>query len=404
MSRSIINYPKDARIVMEGMQNPGYIYVVVSGEILIESKVQFINKNLNRYKVGDVFGFVSALLKKNHHDTLIAHTECQVIRLTVEDFIEYMIQNPDFFRKFLTHNSEKLRLFLKNIDTFGTEFLDPNRYPEALFQIGKEYLELENRNIGSYAIKKYLTLDFHNSKNPKSVQEAEALLKKINPKYDFPILEEYVDGSGIVYKKGDVIFVENEPEDFLYVIAEGSVRISKLVNKRDLLLEVIRKGEIFGEMAILNKTGRSATAIANEDSKLLRLTVDDLFQKSNSIVLSRLFYLLAKRFWLASQRFYIRQIEDKNVKLYMQLQILAEDALLKNQNKKKELEIHLGTRDLGDMLGLLNMDKSEVKDFFSDPNIRIKPDRILINNYEDLEFKVSVMQKKYRREMGEILL
>lgn len=404
MSRSVINFPKDARIVMEGMENPGYIYVVVSGEILIESKVQFINKNLNRYKSGDVFGFVSALLKKSHHDTLIAHTECQVIRLTVEDFIEYMSQNPDFFRKFLTHNSEKLRLFLKNIDTFGTEFLDPNRYPEALFQIGKEYLELENRNLGCYAIKKYLTLDFHNSKNPKSVQDAEALLKKVNPKYDFPVLEEYVDGSGIVYKKGDVVFVENEPEDFLYVIAEGSVRISKLINKRDLLLEVIGKGEIFGEMAILNKTGRSATAIANEDCKLLRLTVDDIFQKSNTIVLNRLFYLLAKRFWLASQRFYIRQIEDKNVKLYMQLQILAEDALLKSQNKKKELEIQLGTRDLGDMLGLLNMDKSEAKDFFSDPNIRIKPDRIHISNYEDLEFKVSVMQKKYRREMGELLL
>lgn len=404
MSRSIVNFPKGARIVMEGMVNPGFIYIVVSGEIVIESKVDFINLKLNRYRAGDVFGFVSALLRKAHHDTLVAHTDCQLVKLSVEGFVEFMRQNKEMFRKFLSQNSEKLRIFLQNIDLFHDNLNDPSVSPEALFQIGREYLELQMQNIGCYALKKYLTLDFKTPKNPKYVEQAEKLLKQANPRYEFPILEEYVDGSGILYKKGDVIFVENEPDDYLYVVSSGEIRVSKFANKSDLVLEVVGKGEIVGEMAILNKRSRSATVVAHTDCKLLRLTEDDLLGKANIQILERLFFLIAKRFWLASQRYFIRQIEDENVKLYMQLQTLAEDAILRKKNNGKEIELMVTPKGLQEMIGLYSLDKLATKEFFSDPNIKIKADRIHIMNFEDLEFRVTIMQKKYKREMGDVHL
>jgi CRP-like cAMP-binding protein len=64
------------------------------------------------------------------------------------------------------------------------------------------------------------------------------------------------------FQDGQVIFQEGTHGDWIYVIEEGSVEISKKVKSRRVVIEVLSRGEIFGELAFIAKMPRTATAIS----------------------------------------------------------------------------------------------------------------------------------------------
>ncbi len=77
------------------------------------------------------------------------------------------------------------------------------------------------------------------------------------------------DKYGLVFDSGKVIFKEDVEGDQMFIIQEGSVRISKNINGKEHILTVLGKGEFFGEMAIVNRIKRTATATAVGTVKLL---------------------------------------------------------------------------------------------------------------------------------------
>src|SRR5678816_4255042 len=82
------------------------------------------------------------------------------------------------------------------------------------------------------------------------------------------------------FERGKRIFQYGEVGDKLYVIVEGKVRISREVSGMgEEALAVLGPGEVFGEMALLDETPRSADATAHESVRLLVITkeaFDDL--------------------------------------------------------------------------------------------------------------------------------
>jgi CRP/FNR family transcriptional regulator, cyclic AMP receptor protein len=69
------------------------------------------------------------------------------------------------------------------------------------------------------------------------------------------------------YHAGDVIFSEGDPADRFYVVREGTVTLS--ANGREL--EQVGPGGIFGELGLLDRAPRSATAIAETDCDVVGL-------------------------------------------------------------------------------------------------------------------------------------
>lgn len=79
--------------------------------------------------------------------------------------------------------------------------------------------------------------------------------------------------SAKIYKEEAVIFNEGEKGDAFYVVLKGSVRISTVVpGVGEEALAVLKKGNYFGEMALIDNAPRSAAAVANEDTVLLKIT------------------------------------------------------------------------------------------------------------------------------------
>jgi CRP/FNR family cyclic AMP-dependent transcriptional regulator len=64
------------------------------------------------------------------------------------------------------------------------------------------------------------------------------------------------------FQDGQVIFEEGSNGDWIYVVDEGEVEISKKVGGQRIVVETLDEGDVFGEMAYIDKEPRSATATA----------------------------------------------------------------------------------------------------------------------------------------------
>ena len=72
------------------------------------------------------------------------------------------------------------------------------------------------------------------------------------------------------YTKDAVLFKEGDPGAALYIVVEGSVRVSKVVpGAKDAAMAFMERGGCFGEMALIDEFPRSADAIAQTDCRVL---------------------------------------------------------------------------------------------------------------------------------------
>jgi CRP/FNR family transcriptional regulator, cyclic AMP receptor protein len=78
-----------------------------------------------------------------------------------------------------------------------------------------------------------------------------------------------------LYPSGTRLFSHGEPGDRLYLILDGKIRISREVpGMGEEALAVLGPGQVFGEMALLDESPRSADAIVHERCKLLAIPKD----------------------------------------------------------------------------------------------------------------------------------
>ncbi len=76
---------------------------------------------------------------------------------------------------------------------------------------------------------------------------------------------------------GDTLFQVGEPGESLYVVQSGEIELFiKDTAGQRIPLAIVGTGEVFGELALLDRSPRTATAVALADSELLELDRDDL--------------------------------------------------------------------------------------------------------------------------------
>lgn len=71
--------------------------------------------------------------------------------------------------------------------------------------------------------------------------------------------------------EGDVIFNEGEQAESMFIIMSGSVEIYRHVDKQDYRVASFGSPEVFGEMGLLTKAGRTASARATEPTLLFEV-------------------------------------------------------------------------------------------------------------------------------------
>lgn len=80
------------------------------------------------------------------------------------------------------------------------------------------------------------------------------------------------------FRRGEVIFRKDDPGMHLYLVLDGAVKIALPGELgQEALVGIMRPGEFFGELALFDRTPRSATAVALEDTRAALLASDDFF-------------------------------------------------------------------------------------------------------------------------------
>lgn len=108
---------------------------------------------------------------------------------------------------------------------------------------------------------------------------------------------EFIRKFGYRVAQGAVIFREGEEATKLFVILDGQVDIFLRVKNAQKLVATLQKGDIFGEMAVVDARPRSATAIAKSEVKCLALGFAqlELLIKSNPSFAIRIIRLLSRK-------------------------------------------------------------------------------------------------------------
>ena len=99
------------------------------------------------------------------------------------------------------------------------------------------------------------------------------------------------------YKKGDEIIKEGMLSDCAYIIESGRVEVSKQINGERQSIGVLKEGDIFGEMGLIDGLPRSASVVALEDSSISIITQETFnsLAQHNAQALMPILKVLAKR-------------------------------------------------------------------------------------------------------------
>jgi len=81
------------------------------------------------------------------------------------------------------------------------------------------------------------------------------------------------------YKNNETIFLEGDSSDNFYLVASGSVKILKhTVMGKDIILEMMSPGDVFGGVAVLDKKPYPASAEAMELASVIKISRHNLLK------------------------------------------------------------------------------------------------------------------------------
>jgi len=131
-----------------------------------------------------------------------------------------------------------------------------------------------------------------------------------------------------VYKRNNIILMEEDVGDTLFILNEGSVKITRLSDDgREVILSILGDGDFFGEMSIFDGESRSANVIALEDSKVFILKRGDfldLLEKHPKIAIA-LLQEMTVRLRRSDQQIEGLSLSDAESRIAMSIIRLAED-------------------------------------------------------------------------------
>jgi len=377
-------YKKGAIIWMENSKAMPFFFILKSGQLKQYLRLMD-TEEVTLLAPGDTFGLIGCLTGHNYLDRLIAVEDSVVVMIRNEELIPFLSKKPDIFIKIVSDYSNRLRRINQKL----FQLCSPSVYkdlPDQFLTIAAYYESQKNWKNALYALECYATL----GDNPELKSKAQAEIDRIQAEQGkAPPYPERI-GHHAVYQAGEIIFLEQEKGNEFYFIEQGKVKICHIDKENEFVIAVLKPGEFFGEMAILNQEERNASAIAFEQTRLLVLTKDTFINELGIEILKKVFTSLSRRMWYSFRRSINLSYRNPVLRLYDCLDFIIESR--GGQKKDAAYLFDITFHDLRTMTNTLNLEDSRIKEFVGDDNIRINYGTISITNLS----KFYDMLKLYR--------
>jgi len=155
------------------------------------------------------------------------------------------------------------------------------------------------------------------------------------------------------YSKGEYIFFEGEPSEYLCIVKEGKVKIIKHSETgKNVLLEVIPSGEAFAQVSIFDGGPYPATAEAMENCEVMMIRRKEFFSllEKHPVIATKVIGVLGKRLREAHDTIRYLAVERVEKRIASLLVKMADKVGEKDKNTVK-LSLLLTRQDIAEMVG-----------------------------------------------------
>jgi CRP-like cAMP-binding protein len=344
---SFVTFKKGALIIIEGKRNADRFYIIKQGLVFLSKEVELVEEG-NLLREGDFFGVVSSMSGHSHIETARAVTEVVLISVAKDQYTQLIRNNVPIALKIIRQFSNRIR-YMNEVLTATIVENTPQNPATQIYDVAEYYMRQNQYSIAFYAYHQYI------KSNPSGENAASARekLRKLTHQVKNIKLEQNFADSNRTYAKDTMIFSEGENSRELYIIQKGAVKIVKIVQNRELLLAVLRTGDIFGEMALLESKPRAACAIAFEDTVLIAVNQQNFegVASSQPQLVAQLTTLLSDRIWFSYRQLANANITDPQGRLYDQLLIQLEKQHIPLDNHVSYI-FNFGPKELLNMVGI----------------------------------------------------
>lgn len=392
---SFVTFKKDSYIVVEGKANAESFYIINKGKVRISKETEVVaEEGGNILGPGDFFGVVSSMSSHSHIETAQALTDVVLISVHRDQYGDLIQNNTPVAMKIMIHFSRRLRYLDEALSriTFKTT-VEPDI--THLFDVAEYYVHQNQYKQAFYAYSKYIK---YCPTGENVVLARQRMLKIASYVKDIRTSFDRNEFNR-TYQKDTMLFAEEEPGDELFIIQKGAVKIVKIVNDNEVLLAVLKPGDIFGEMALLEAKPRAASAIAFDNCHVLAVNRANFQQmiSTQPQIIAKLTTLLADRIWFIYKQLANTLIKDPLGKMYDLLRIQLE----KNRvpfTGHISYTFDFGPKELANMAGLPHREtKIHLQRMLDQQKIQIVNNKIHAFNVIEI-----IKQTEYYRKMQRI--
>lgn len=399
-----MQYTKGSIIYFEGDKDER-IFIMQNGSVLLTSTdIETDAPVAEQVHSGEFFGVKSALGHFPREETATAVMPTVAVALTVQEFEILFSNNKALIMKMLRVFSNQLRQVHKKIESIlhsepedqltgmlrvAQCFYDEEQFRSACDVYGKYIKRFPNSPKIAEAQKMYEAAKLRADKLAQLDRGSldsydEPVVTNSSLKiFDLPAFARFAKN----YEPGEVIISEFEPGDCFYLIQSGNVQLVKCVNGSKKNLDVLKPGEFFGEMAILDNSARSATCMAAGKVRCLEFNKEnfELLITGNPQMALLLLKLFCKRIYDQRRRLKILVIKDLQAKIADVFLMLNEMNPVANEMEKQR-KFNVTVSDIAHWAGLsLEVTKDEINRFVERHRIEVYDNYIIVNNINDIQ-------------------
>lgn len=225
---------------------------------------------------------------------------------------------------------------------------------------------------------------------PMSVKDVAALLRGNAVFAEIPMREIEALAALVVedtHRARDYIFMESDASRWLYVVKSGHVKIVKHSRTgKDVILELLGPGEIFGGVAVIEKRPYPAAAQTTEATVVLKIPADSIIAlaERHPAFIKEMALMLGRRLRTAHDSVKALAVDPVEARLAAALLRLAEREG-KPGREGVALPFHLTRQSLADMTGTTVETTIRILSrWLKDGLLKDEGGRLMLGNLEEL--------------------
>jgi len=387
---SFVNFRKGSYLVVEGKADSDRFFIIQSGNVRCYKANDIPGGTPKMLGPGDFVGVIPCMSGHSQIETVIAMTDVTGISVRRDQYPELIMRNTPVAMKIIRTFANRMRSMNETLTklTLNNVVADT---PEQIFYVADYYDKAGNSDIAVYAYYQYLKACPHGSNFDKAKSRFVSL-KAITHAVYFESTSDLLR----TYPKDTMIFSENQNGPDMFIIQDGQVKISKVVNGNEVTLAMLKKGDMFGEMALLENKPRSASAVAHEQCRLMvvnRQNFDQMVSTQPQLI-ARLTTTLADRLWSMYRQLDNASLRDPLQRLIDMLALQIEKAKI-NLAPSVQFQTDLTVYDLANMCGIPKELQAEgLYKLESDSHIKIINDKIMVPDCLELVKQAAFYRKQ----------